>query len=242
MIENCRGFYETETGFYPINPSIHIDWNTNSKKLLVKAHEKYVYEYNNEMIMTKIHRDNGGEYCFSKLDFLSHKLQEIVFPKMTPVVYAADFSDEIYPSFLIEKIQLDELHKAYNILHQKEHIGKGQDYFYSKDFFDTAESENLNEKAQKHIEGIKKVQLQFADSINKYGIAFDYAFVNMTWRDEVPVALEMHKCLRKYLFNYEKAGYYFSNCHQNIEESKDALIILARIKELFDERQIKEYQ
>lgn len=241
MIENCRGFYEIETGFIPSNSSIHIDWDTDSKKLLVKAHERYVYDYNDEMIMTKIHRDNGGEYCFSKLDFLSHKLQEIVFPKMTPVVFAANFSDRICPSFLIEKIQLDELHKAYNMLHQKEHSERGQDYFYSKDFFGIAEDEALNEKAQKHIEKIKDVQLQYADSINKYGVAFDHAFVNMTWRAGVPIALEMHKCLRKYLLNYEKAVYYFRNCHQNQEETKDALIILARIRELFDERQIKEY-
>lgn len=61
----------------------------------------------------------------------------------------------------------------------------------------------------------------------------------MTWRGEVPIALEMHKCLRAYLFDYEKALSYFSNCHTNKEESKDALIILARIKELLDERQIK---
>lgn len=168
MIEDCRGFYETDTGFYPSDSSVHINWNTDTKRILVKAHERYVYDYNDEMIMTKIHRDNGGEYYFSKLDFLSHKLQEIIFPKMTPVVYAANFVDKICPSFLIEKIQLDELHKAYNILHQKENIKKGKDYFYSKDFFNNAESEILNEKAQKHIEKIKEVQKQFADSIGKY--------------------------------------------------------------------------
>ncbi len=242
MIRNCRGFYETETGFNPLNTSNHIDWNTDSKKLLVKAHERYVYDYSDKLIMTKIHRDNGGDYCFSKLDFLSHKLQEIVFPKMTPIVYAANFSDEVCPSFLIEKIQLDELHKAYNILHQKEHIRKGQDYFYCNHFFDIEESEPLNDKAQKHIDKIKEVQLQFANSINKYGIAFDHAFVNMTWRAEVPIALEMHKCLRKYLFDYEKALFYFGNYHINKEEVKDALIILARIKELLYERQIKVHQ
>lgn len=61
----------------------------------------------------------------------------------------------------------------------------------------------------------------------------------MTWRAEVPIAIEMHKCLRKYLFNYEKAVSYFSNLHQNKEESKEALIILSRIKDLFNEQQIE---
>jgi hypothetical protein len=240
VIENCKGFCETEIGFIPSNCSMDIDWTADSKKLLVKAHERYVYEYNEQLIMTKIHRDNDGKYPFSKLDFLSHKLQEIVFPQITPRLYAANFSDKICPSFLIEKIQLDELHKAYNIIHQKENIIKGKDYYYNEDFFNTDESEILNNKAQEHIKKVKEIQLQFADSINKYGIAFDHAFVNMTWRGEIPVAIEMHKCLRKYLFDYEMATYYFNNFHENKEESRDAFIILSRIKETIEEEKIGE--
>ncbi len=225
----CRDFIETATGFDNTKHPC-IDWSTDNKKLLVKAHERYVYEYSDHLIMTKIHRDNNGEYPFSKLDFLSHKLQEIVFPFITPVLYAADFSDKACPSFLIERIELDEGHKAYNKLHQKEKKNSGFDYFYDLSFLRTdSEPKKLSDG---HINFCAKVRADYSGSLEKYGIAFDYATVNLTKSNGTPVAIEMHKCLRPYLFDFNRCKLYFENEHKNREEASQALLILERINEI----------
>ncbi|MDD4125644.1 MAG: hypothetical protein PHW77_07985 [Eubacteriales bacterium] len=229
MIADCRGFNEVKDGFisrdYPC-----VDWNTNNKKLLVKAHERYVFEYNDDLVMTKIHRDNGGIYNFSKQDFLSHKLQEIVFPHISPKLFAADFSDNECPAFLIERITLDEGHKAYNVLHQQMHIQKGDSYEYNRSFFDI--SGNIYDLFEKHKMFCEKTKAEYADSLVKYGIAFDIAAVNLALVNGMPAAVEMHKCRRPYLFDYKRCCEYFINEHKNACEVEEALCILTRIKEL----------
>jgi len=232
LIEYCRGFSEVENGFIS-NQYLNIDWKTDNKILLVKAHERYVYEYNENLIMTNIHRDNGGVYYFSKQDFLSHKLQEIIFPHITPKLYAANFSDKDCPMFLIQRISLDAGHKAYNILHQQMHINKGDNYEFKSSYFDVSES--IEELSEKHKIFCEKTKAEYADSIIKYGIAFDLATVNLTQINGIPIAVEMHKCRRPYLFNYNRCFEYFSNEHRNAQETKDALCILLRMKELFIE-------
>jgi len=207
-----------------------IDWETSNKTLLVKAHEKYVFEYSEDLIMTKIHRDNCGTYPFSKLDFLSHKLQEIVFPSISPVLYAADFSDAEHPAFLIQRISLDEGHKAYNRIHQQEHKNKGDDYRFKHDFFNISSDEA--ELADKHKKFCEKVLEKYSDSLSKYGIAFDIASVNLTQNDGMPIAVEMHKCRRPYLFNYRRCVDYFKHEHQDKNEVDEAMNILHRIYEI----------
>ena len=232
MIVNCRGFNEIKDGFIS-DEYRNIDWRTDNKKLLVKSKERYVYEYNDNLVMTKIHRDNGGGYRFTKQDFLSHKLQEIVFPQISPKVYAADFSNNDCPAFLIERIKLDDGHKAYNILHHQMHKSQGKSYAYNQSFFEVGA--NINELSDKHIQFCETVRAEYADSLVKYGIAFDHTTVNMAQVNGIPVAIEIHKCHRTYLFDYNRCCEYFANEHKNTVEVAEAFNILKRINELDNE-------
>jgi hypothetical protein len=232
LLINCAGIVETETGFRCEGPTGPVDWSTDARPLLVQAHEKAVYLYNETMVLTKVHRQNGGDYPFSKLDFLTHKLQEIVFPGMCPTLFGADFTDGECPCFLLEKIPLDDCHKAYNILHQEQNSAEGRNYSYDKRFFSLSQEADLQQKARQHLEFVKTVQQTYSNSLSRYGIAFDHAAVNMTQRNGLPIAIEMHKCLRPYLFNYERCRRYFTVEHPCADESSTALLLLGRIGEL----------
>lgn len=84
--------------------------------LLVKAHEKEIYDAGDKII-AKVHHDNQGDYHFSDLDFYSHKLLELIYPGKVPIMYEANFDSA--PYFIMEKVTLDPLHKAYNVWRQK---------------------------------------------------------------------------------------------------------------------------
>ena len=233
MLENLLGFYETENSFN----GTEIDYislaKSNMNNLLVKAHEKEIYLLNDNVIVAKIHRDNDGVYPFSKLDFLSHKIQELVYPNLVPKIYAADFTEEETPMYIVEKIPLEKYHIAYNIWRQKDNQQKRLDYKYNPDFLKINSNEDIETLAKRHIQmvDIMKNEL-YSNLLLEKGIAFDYSYVNITWRNNLPVALEVHKCQRDYLFNYDKCLEYFKEKHPDTEQRENGLRILERINEL----------
>lgn len=202
-------------------------------RLLVKAHEKEIYEYGDKMIIARIHNDNHGAYPFSKLDFLSHKLQEIVYPENVPKLYAASFKDKENIFFVLERIEIDVLHKAYNIYRQRAHKSKGESYEFDNTFLDTKD-ELIEEYSKIHFGKVEKIQRDFSNNLEMYGITFDHSQVNIAWKDDTPIALEVHKCQREYLFNYERCREYFLRSERNHEEKSKAIQILDRIEELYD--------
>jgi hypothetical protein len=232
MLTNIMGFYETQYCFNDLKIDYIKQFKTKSKKLLVKAHEKEIYEFDEKIIAAKIHRDNDGVYPFSKLDFLSHKIQELLYREVVPKLYAADFTDANAPVYFVERITLDGYHKAYNITRQIANKSKGLDYKYDKCFFEIGESDNIYELADKHIEMADEMKVKYSHFFDYYGITFDYSNVNIAWKDGNPVSLEVHKCQRDYLFHYDKCLFYFkNNCKDNYTK-EIGLALLRRIDEL----------
>jgi len=233
MLENLMGFYETENGFNDITTD-YISLakaKANRKNLLVKAHEKEIYSLNlnNNVIIAKIHRDNKGVYPFSKLDFLSHKIQELVYPNLVPKIYAADFTEKSTPMYIVEKIPLEKYHIAYNIWRQQDNRQKGLDYKYNPDFLKINSNEDIETLAKRHIQMVDVMKDEYGDLLLEKGIAFDYSYVNITWRNNLPVALEVHKCQRDYLFNYDKCMEYFKEKYPNTEQKENGIKILERM-------------
>ena len=118
MLIECSDFYETETSFLSKNLNYH-DLELTKAKLVVKAFEKEISTLYNDLIIAKIHRDNNCSYPFSKVDFLSHKLQEIIYPQCVPKIHFGIFDNNEEPMFILERVPLDKLHIAYNIKRQK---------------------------------------------------------------------------------------------------------------------------
>lgn len=231
MLINCRDFYETKTAF--LSKSINIDdIDFDKNELVVRAHEKEIYCLSHKLILVKVHRENQGTYPFSKVDFLSHKLQEIIFPQFVPKIHLAFFDNPDTPTFILERIKLDKLHMAYNIQRQKVHKSNGRNFYYSPNFLKLAEEDNIEELAEEHFERVSRMQKEYSYLIDKYGLAFDHSQVNITWKDnDIPVSLEVHKCRRDYLFNLDKCKDYIHNLMDS-KEKEDTLIIINRIEEL----------
>ncbi|MBB6697571.1 hypothetical protein [Clostridium algidicarnis] len=232
MFIECSDFYETETSF--LSKSLNLDEIDLSKgKLAVKAHEKEIYCLSNELILAKVHRDNDGVYPFSKVDFLSHKLQEIIFPQFVPKIHFALFDNADTPMFVLQRIKLDKLHIAYNVQRQNFHKSNGRNFYYDPDFLKLDENDDIDELAKEHFKKINRMQEEYSYLIDKYGLAFDHSYVNITWKDnDIPISLEVHKCKRDYLFNLNKCKKYFYNLNNNNERKEEALIILNRIEQL----------
>jgi hypothetical protein len=227
----CRDFYETETAF--LSKSFGLDDIDLTKgKLAVKAHEKEIYCLTDKLILAKVHRDNEGVYPFSKVDFLSHKLQEIIFPKFVPKIYIALFDNEDTPLFILERIKLDKLHMAYNIKRQNFHKSNGRKFYYDTEFLKLEEKDDIDELARLHSEKTDKMQKEYSYLIGKYGLAFDHSHVNITWKNaDTPVSLEVHKCRRDYLFNLSKCKEYL-NSLENSGTKEEALVIINCIEQL----------
>lgn len=76
------------------------------------------------------------------------------------------------------------------------------------------------------------MQRNFSYLLDKYGIAFDHSGVNITWREhDIPVSVEVHKCRRDYLFNFNKCEDFFRSLDDD-KMNKDALVIIDRIRQL----------
>ncbi|MBI9011396.1 MAG: hypothetical protein JEZ08_04140 [Clostridiales bacterium] len=229
MLKDIHDFYEVSDGFE--SKYTTLDCNFSSLECLVKAHEKEIYNYSDELIVAKIHRDNKGDYPFSKLDFLSHKLLELVYPKNVPKLMAASFENQDLPYYILEKIQLDELHKAYNISRQRVHQNSGECYNYSSSFLDV-DKDNVERLAEEHFQKVNHMQIKYADNLKTYGITFDHSQVNITWRKDIPIALEVHKCQRDYLFDYKRCFEYFNGLSITDDRRNKGLDLLNRIQEL----------
>lgn len=231
MFIECQDFYETEKAF--LSKSINLDdIDFHNAKLVVKAHEKEIYCLLNELILANVHRDNDGIYPFSKVDFLSHKLQEIVFPQFVPKIHFALFGNLDTPAFILERIKLDKLHIAYNIQRQNFHKSNGRKFYYDTEFLKLEGNDDIDKLSRLHFEKIDKMQKEYSYLINKYGIAFDHSHVNITWKgDGTPVSLEVHKCRRDYLFNLSKCKEYI-NSLDNGNTKEEALVIINRIEQL----------
>jgi len=232
MLENTFGFYETESCFNDVHADYLKNAGTENKKLLVKAHEKEIYEYGDHLVIAKIHRDNNCTYPFSKMDFLSHKIQELLYPENIPKIYAADFTDSDKPVFVIERIKLDKFHTAFNIVRQRHHQNEGLDYQYDRDFLSVDPSEDIEILASRHMQMVDEMKKSYENLLPEKGIAFDYSYVNIAWRNQQPVALEVHKSQRGYLFCPEICYHYFDKVHQNQDEKEIAMKILKRIEQL----------
>lgn len=230
MFINCRDFYETEKAL--LSKNINIDTDLSEAKLVVKAHEKEIYCLPNELILAKVHRDNDGGYPFSKVDFLSHKLQEIIFPQFVPKIHVALFDNPDTPVFILQRIKLDKYHIAYNRQRQDFHQSNGRKFYYDTDFLKIDENEDIFELSRIHFEKVNKMQKEYSYLIDKYGLAFDHSPVNITWKnDNVPVSIEVHKCRRDYLFNLDQCKNYLKGLDHS-KDKEDALIIINRIEEL----------
>jgi len=231
MFIECEEFYETENAFLSKVVSLE-NINFSNKKLVVKAHEKEIYTLSNSLIEAVIHRDNSGEYPFSKVDFLSHKLQEIVFPEYVPKIYFGFFNNKSKPSFILERIALDNCHKAYNIKRQRHHIKNKKDYYFDEIFFKIEKENTIDALAEEHFTKVNKIQKDCEYFIDEYGIAFDHSHVNIAWKKNgEPISLEVHKCRRDYLFNYRKCFKYIDSM-DNSKSREEGLRILKRIKQL----------
>ncbi len=155
MFIECMDFYETDTGLLPKSLDLNkID--LSSGKLVVKAHEKEIYLISNHLVMAKVHRDNQGVYPFSKIDFLSHKLQEIIFPQHVPKIHLALFESKDSPIFLLERINLDKLHIAYNLQRQIYHKSCGMDYYYDPEFLKLDENDDIDALERMHSEKVEE--------------------------------------------------------------------------------------
>jgi hypothetical protein len=211
MLIKCRDFYETEDGF--MSSSINInEIDFSQRKLVVKAHEKEIYTLMDNYILAVIHRDNDGTYNFSKVDFLTHKLQEIIFPQFVPKIHFAFFEEVDTPSYVLERVGLDKLHIAHNVSRQKHHQDSGMAYYYDPEFLTLDENDDINALSKEHVDKIEVMQNKYMYLIDKYGIAFDHSSVNITWDvNGDPISLEVHKARRDYLFNYENCKYYFES-------------------------------
>ena len=188
---------------------------------------------NDNLIIAKIHRDNDGVYPFSKMDFLSHKIQELVYPDFVPKIYAADFTEKAMPIYVIEKIPLDKRHIAFNILRQKHHQEEGRNYKYNPEFLKIDSNEDIETLAKQHIQMVDTMKNEVCNNLlSEKGIAFDYSYVNITWRNNLPVSLEVHKHARDYLFNYDKCLEYFKKKYPNTEQKENGIKILERMSEL----------
>ena len=231
LLIECRDFFETESAFLSKEISLsNIDITKGN--LVVKAHEKEIYCLNDKLILAKVHRDNDGIYPFSKVDFLSHKLQEIIFPQFVPKIYFALFDNEDTPCFVLERIKLDKLHIAYNIKRQEFHKTNGSHYYYDPEFLNLDKNNNIEELSEEHFKKVNKIQKDYSYFIYKYGLAFDHSHVNITWKhNNIPVSLEVHKCRREYLFNLNKCKEYIDNISASSLKT-EAKIILNRIEEL----------
>lgn len=231
MFIESRDFYETETAFLSKILDLN-DIDLSKGKLVVKAHEKEIYCLTDKLILAKVHRENDGVYPFSKVDFLSHKLQEIIFPQFVPKIYFALFDNEVAPLFILERIKLDKLHIAYNIQRQNFHKSNGRKFYYDNKFLKLEEKDNIDELAKLHSQKVDIMQKEYLYLMNKYGVAFDHSHVNITWKDNnIPVSLEVHKCRRDYLFNLSICKKYINSL--DINNSKvEALIIINRIEQL----------
>lgn len=220
-------FKETEHAIESTWVDVHaID--VSKLTLLVKAHEKEIYDLNDHMIVAKPHRDNEGDYPFSKLDFLSHQLMAIIFPLNVPKVYAASFkNNQVF--YVLEKVPLDPLHQAYNVYRQKVHQKEGLDYQYNPDFLKAVD---MDEHVKRHNQLVLEMQKKHENNLKTYGITFDHSHVNITWRNQEPVALELHKCQRSYLFDYDQCLRYFTQMTDDDSNKTMGLTILKRIKTL----------
>lgn len=209
------------------------DVDFNCLELLVKAHEKEIYDYG-DYIIARTHHDNDGDYPFSKLDFLTHKLQELIYPDNVPKIYAGYFGEDTY--YVLEKVVLDPRHKAYNISRQQVHKNEGLDYDYSDKFLDTPK-DDVERLMKEHYEMVLNMQKKHAHNLTTYGITFDHSHVNITWKDHLPVALEVHKCQRSYLFDRVTCREYITN--KMVINRDKALYLIDRIDELWDKRVVE---
>ena len=214
FIETVNGFEATDIKFE----------NISFDHLLVKAHEKEIYDFG-DYIIAKPHNDNERDYEFSKVDFLSHKLLELIYGKHVPKLYAASFADDTY--FILEKLQLDPLHKAYNVFRQGVHKKEGLDYKYDPQFLAV---DNVMTLVEEHRVKVDDIQEQFKRNLEIKGITFDHSHVNITWRNDEPVFLEVHKGRKDYLFDYDRCFRYVETLENDRREL--GLLLLNRIKVL----------
>jgi len=225
MLKDIFDFIEVEDGFVSKDKTVtKIDFS--QLKLLVKAYEKEIYDLTDNLILAKPHADNEGNYPYSKIDYLTHKLLELIFPDNVPKLFEAKFNGQTY--IVIEKIDLDPLHKAYNIWRQEVHKKEGLKYDYDNSFLKV--DDDITTLCKMHTEKVNQLQERHQNNLETYGITFDHSHVNVTWRDSGFVALELHKFQRDYLFNYDKCHNYFSQL-KDVRREK-GLEILRRIKEL----------
>lgn len=128
---------------------------------------------------------------------------------------------------------MDKLHIAYNIQRQIFHKANGRKFFFDKDFLRLDENDDIDELARTHAEKVDKMQRRYSCLLDKYGIAFDYSHVNIAWNDnDTPIALEVHKCRREYLFNFTKCKEYFNNLNADNPKREEGIYILNRIGQL----------
>ena len=238
MFLETKEFVETDDSFRFRSLGNAKEW-MRQKQFCVKAHEKNIYRLPENLILAEIHRDNDGEYPFSKVDFLSHRLLKLVFPKNVPQVLLADFSNQNCPFFILERIPLDVGHICYNMSRHKVHRASGRDFQFSSDFFKVPDGVDLEGEARKHAEKVKQLQESNQENIREYGITFDHSAVNITFLDDGNfVSLEVHKGTREYLFNQERFIEYV-NRTENTDIAEEALLVVKRLQELQQERKGK---
>jgi len=165
------------------------------------------------------------------MDFLSHKLLEMIFPQNVPKLFAASFEDESKPFFILEKIDVDPLHKAYNVSRQRVHQKKGLSYTYDKDFL-SVENEKIEGLTKLPFEKVEQLKIDYKSNLNDYGLTFDHSQVNITWCDNQPIALELHKCPSDYLFDYNTCKKYFNSLNETNTIKEKGIEILRRMAEL----------
>lgn len=231
MLLDCSDFYETETSFLSKNLNYH-DLELGKAQLVVKGFEKEISTLYNDLIIARVHRDNNCSYPFSKVDFLSHKLQEIIYPQCVPKIHFGIFDNKEEPMFILERVPLDKLHIAYNIKRQKYYQDNSKNYYFNSDFFTLSANDDIDRLAKEHNIKVTNMQHEYDNFVNKYGIAFDHSHVNITWNNNIPISVEVHKCRRDYLFNFNNCFNYINSLPQDKELKKEALTILNRIEEL----------
>lgn len=113
----------------------------------------------------------------------------------------------------------------------KTHQEEGHDYRYDPSYLDTSLDE-LEMLCQQHKEKVDAMQEANKNNLNDFGITFDHSYVNITWRKQDFVALEVHKGRKDYLFNYEKCLDYFEHAPEAIR--KQGRTYLKAIRNLLD--------
>ena len=225
-------FYETADEFVSKEAQLSPQ-EMGSKEFMVKAHEKTVYALSPVLILAQVHRDNGGTYPFSKADFLSHKITEVLFPGMVPQIYAGNFARPDTPYFVLQRIALDPLHMAFNMARQQHYRAQGLDFRLNAHLL-SVEAQQVEVLATEHWRRCAQIHQQSGECLKAYGIEFDNCAVNISWTPQgTPIFLEVHKARRDYLLDRSRLRRYLEQEREKSAEQMRALTLLNRLDEVW---------